>query len=78
MGTGFSFVLPESIRSSKPEGQPVQVALADGRPLPSWLRFVPAEMRFVANAVPDSALPIQVVLMLGGQRIVVVVSERTE
>ncbi len=78
VGTGFSFELPESVRSVAKDGVSVQASRVDGGPLPSWLKFESTALRFEANAVPDSALPLQVAMVIGGQRLLVVISERTE
>jgi hypothetical protein len=80
-GTGFSFELPESIRMAAQQAPPdtrVQASLPDGSQLPSWLKFDPERQRFDASAVPDGAFPMQVVVTVGSQRVVVVVSERNE
>ncbi len=76
-GTGFSFELPQSIRSIE-RNSPAQASLPSGEPLPSWLRFDAQALRFQSTAVPDRALPLQVALVVGGQRVLVVISERTE
>ncbi|MFM8866082.1 MAG: hypothetical protein ACKOFG_14505 [Limnohabitans sp.] len=77
-GAGFSFELPESIRTMVPQSEQIQASLPDGAPLPSWLKFDAQRARFDATAVPDGAFPLQVVMQLGGQRVLVVISERTE
>jgi hypothetical protein len=77
-GTGFSFELPESIRSVAQQAPQTQASLPDGRPLPTWLKFDATNLRFDAAAVPDGAFPMQVVISLGQQSVVVVISERTE
>lgn len=78
VGTGFSFELPESVRSMVSANSELQITQANGSPLPAWLKFDPDTMRFEATAVPDSALPIQLIALVAGQRITVVISERTE
>jgi filamentous hemagglutinin family protein len=78
VGTGFSFELPESVKPWVSEAQQVQLEQANGAALPAWLRFDLQTQRFEANAVPDGAFPMQVVLQAGGQRVLVVISERTE
>jgi len=78
VGTGFSFELPENIGSNVTNSDQVQVQLADGSPLPAWLKFDARALRFEATAVPDGAFPIQVVLFVNGQRLLVVISERTD
>jgi hypothetical protein len=77
VGAGFSFVLPQSVQSLA-RGSSVAPTLMDGSPLPTWLRFEPATMRFQATSVPDGAFPLQVMLVVGAQQVVVVISERTE
>ena len=78
VGTGFSFQLPESLRGLAADGAPVQVNRDNGSPMPNWLKFDPATLRFEANAVPDSGLPLQLVVTVANQRVMVVISERTE
>ena len=78
VGTGFSFELPESVRTLTEQGGAVQVSLPDGSPLPNWLQFDAQGMRFEAAAVPSGAFPLQVVSQFGGMRVLVVVSERVE
>ena len=80
-GAGFSFELPETVRALVPqEGQIAQpqARLPNGAPLPSWLKFDPERLRFDASAVPDGSFPLQVVITVAGQRVIVVISERTE
>ena len=80
-GAGFSFELPETVRALVPqEGQIAQpqASLPTGAPLPSWLKFDPERLRFDASAVPDGSFPLQVVVTVAGQRVIVVISERTE
>jgi hypothetical protein len=73
-GAGFVFALPgEVVEQITTE---VRVNLADGAPLPGWLRFVPETGEFVATAVPDGAFPIQVSLATGARQWLIVVSER--
>ncbi|MDP1654516.1 MAG: YDG domain-containing protein [Hylemonella sp.] len=77
-GTGFNFELPESIRALEGNGASPQASLADGSALPSWLRFDAKTLRFEATAVPNGAFPLQLALSIGGQRVLVVISERTD
>jgi hypothetical protein len=78
VGTGFSFNLPESVRSLIEPGVTLQVSLQDGSPLPNWIKFDAQEMCFEAAAVPSGAFPLQLVSQFGDKRILVVVSERVE
>lgn len=79
-GSGFSFPLPEQLAqaASATAGTAVIVTTLTGDPLPAWLRFVPETNTFVATAVPDGQFPIQVLVIIGGQRTVIVISERAE
>ena len=78
VGTGFTFELPESVKSMATSAAALQITQPNGSPLPSWLKFDPVNVRFEASAVPDGALPLQLVAMVAGQRVTVVISERTE
>jgi len=80
-GAGFSFELPETVRAlAQQEGQTTQpqASLPTGAPLPSWLKFDAERLRFDASAVPDGSFPLQVVITVAGQRVIVVISERME
>jgi hypothetical protein len=77
VGSGFSFDLPESVRSMAGADAGIQVTQADGSPPPDWLKFDLVAMRFEALGVPDGAFPMQLVLVIEGQRVTVVISERT-
>jgi len=79
-GTGFSFELPETVRTlaEQTPQTTTQASLPDGAPLPTWLKFDAQRLRFDATAVPDGAFPLQVVMNVGQQRVLVVISERTE
>lgn len=80
-GAGFSFELPETVRAlaqQEASPAPAQASLPTGAPLPNWLKFDPQRLRFDASAVPDGAFPLQVVMSVAGQRVVVVISERTD
>jgi hypothetical protein len=77
-GIGFNFELPETVRSMAQEPSSTQAQLPNGAPLPTWLKFDNQSLRFEAKAIPDGAFPLQVALNIGGQRVLVVISERTE
>jgi len=53
----------------------LSITTANGKPLPAWLRFSPESREFIANEVPDGALPMQVVMHIGSQNYVVDISE---
>jgi hypothetical protein len=75
---GFSFDLPEAVRMAAPEGVAVQATRADGSELPVWLKFDRSKMRLLADVVPSDALPLQIAVTIGGQRVLVQISERAE
>jgi hypothetical protein len=77
-GTGFSFELPTSVREIAQQAPAVQASLPNGSALPTWLKLDAAALRFDASAVPDGAFPMQVLMVLGSQSVLVVISERTE
>ena len=77
-GTGFSFEMPETVKELVTPNTALGITQSNGTPLPVWLRFDEATMRFEATAVPDSALPMQLQVNVGDQRVQVVISERTE
>ena len=76
-GTGFTFPLPEEVfAGAGPDAVIVITTLPDGDPLPSWLSFDVATRTFIASAVPDGALPIQLIISVDSRRTVVVISAR--
>jgi hypothetical protein len=77
-GSGFSFELPESVRTAASNSADLSANLPNGASLPAWLKFDVQTLRFNATAVPDGAFPLQVALTIAGQRTLVVISERTE
>jgi filamentous hemagglutinin family protein len=76
-GNGFKFSLPAEI-AQRVEGDvtSVRVTTTSDQPLPPWLRFDPRSKTFTATSVPDGALPMEVVVIIRGQRTVIVISER--
>jgi filamentous hemagglutinin family protein len=78
VGTGFSFEMPESVKGMAGADAEILITQTDGSPLPAWLKFDQLAMRFESTAVPDSALPMQLLVALAGRSVTVVISERTE
>jgi len=66
-GRGFSFALPTSVAEAA-GSEEMHVSLEDGKPLPSWLRYVAATKTFVALSPPAGALPLEVLLQIGDKR----------
>lgn len=77
-GTGFSFTLPERLQQGLPADAPSEARMRNGDALPSWLRYISATRSFVASAVPNGGLPLDVVVTINKIRIIVVVTERPE
>jgi len=77
-GNGFAFALPSEAFDDEPDNSVISVSLPDGAALPTWLRFVRKTRLFLASAVPDGALPVQVIVTVGKKRLVVVISVRQE
>lgn len=46
----------------------VRVVRADGRPMPDWLLYDAAAMRFVATAPPADGLPLRLPINLGNHQ----------
>ena len=76
-GTGFSFDVPAQVRERVGSAEAVATR-ADGTALPDWLRFNPATLRFEAGAVPDSGLPLQVLISTNNTQVLIIISERQE
>ncbi len=75
-GGEFSFALPAKIAEIV-TGQE-QVTTLRGEPLPSWLRYSPDTKSFTASAVPNGALPMQVLLITDNQlQTVIMLYERS-
>jgi hypothetical protein len=75
---GFRFLLPSSVADAAAKSKvPLRVTTTGGAPLPSWLRYVPDTNIFIANEVPDGALPIEVLIEIGKRRWTMVISQRT-
>ena len=72
-GEGFNFPLPAKIAETI-TGQ-VQITTLEGAPLPSWLKYSPDTKSFTASAVPNAALPMQVMLINGEQQTIILISE---
>jgi hypothetical protein len=74
-GAGFSFDLPDSVKSLAGPDTAIQITMSDGKPLPFWLKFDPLAMRLEASALPNNALPMQLLADVAGQRVPMEISE---
>jgi hypothetical protein len=52
-----------------------RATLASGAPLPSWLRYEAATASFVATAPPVDALPLEVLVQIGGRSWTIAIAE---
>lgn len=77
-GSGFSFPLPSQVTDPTGNRALIQVTTATGESLPSWLSFNQETKTFFAAAIPDGAFPMQVIVIVGSVRTIIVISERTE
>ncbi|MEI8031370.1 MAG: hypothetical protein WCH35_16470, partial [Comamonadaceae bacterium] len=75
---GLSFTLPSEMFDGVVNNPVIDVALMDGSPLPSWLRFVPETHTFVATEVPEGALPLKVVVTVAGRSRVITIETMTQ
>jgi len=77
LGSGFRFVLPESIANAAAANPgAATVTLQDGSSLPAWLQYNPDSNSFVANNVPEGFLPVNVMVTIGGQSWIVQITEQ--
>ena len=78
-GNGFSFPLPAHATDAAAGSKAtVSVTTASGQQLPAWLKFNPETKTFVASAVPDGAFPMQVMVTVGGNSTIIMISERAQ
>jgi hypothetical protein len=74
---GLNFALPQRVAEALAGSGVAVQATTNGASLPEWLTFDPHVMTFVASAVPDGALPVEVLISAGKKRFMVVISEQT-
>ena len=75
-GTGFAFPLPQGLAALAGADADVTVSRLDGGPLPQWLHYDAKKRVFIAGAVPNGALPWQVVVVIKGLRTIVAITGR--
>jgi len=73
-GAELRFVLPAEVADAA-EGAAVKVSDMQGGKLPSWLRYLPRTRTFVAAGMPRDALPFRVLVRMGRQSWVVLLTE---
>jgi hypothetical protein len=74
-GLGLVIALPEQVFTPAAAGGTVQVTLPNSQPLPNWIRYDAATQTLVTSAVPEGAFPLTVVVTVGGQSMVMQISE---
>ncbi len=75
-GTGLTIALPEAVTSfAESAGLSVSVSLPDQQPLPEWIRYDPDTRSLIMGTVPADALPLSVVVNVGGQLTVIQITE---
>ena len=73
---GFSFPLPaQLVEAAAVNREQVVASTTSGAPLPSWLTYDNASKSFTATAAPAGSLPLQVMLTIGVQQAVIVITE---
>ncbi len=68
--------MPAKIAETISNQSTLQITTLQGAPLPSWLRYDVDTKSFTVSAVPNGALPMQVLLTIDGQQTVVEINER--
>ena len=63
----FSFAVPSEALTGVSANTPARLSMANGQPLPSWLRFDATNSRIEISAVPQQGLPLQVEINVGGR-----------
>jgi hypothetical protein len=67
-GSYFSFALPGGIaKEIAARNCLVGLTLANGRPLPAWLKYNPESKTFTAANVPGGGLPVTIAINFCGQ-----------
>ena len=67
--------LPTSVVPPTAPSTGVRATLTNDRPLPTWIKYDATQKALIVESTPATALPVTVVLSIGGQRTSVVVSE---
>ena len=71
----FSFAVPKEVLTGLTATTPARLSLANGQPLPSWLRFDVTNDRIEIDAVPPQGLPLQVQLNVGGRVSIIYIAD---
>jgi hypothetical protein len=76
-GSAFAFPLPsKAVTSADTNANQVRVSLPNGNPLPAWLSYNAQTRVVTASAVPEGALPMQVMVNAAGNSTAVVIAQK--
>jgi uncharacterized lipoprotein len=76
-GSSFAFPLPaKAVTTNDANANQVQVRLPNGNPLPAWLTYNAQTRVVTASAVPEGALPMQVLVNAAGNTTAVVIAQK--
>lgn len=76
-GAAFAFPLPsKAVTSADANANQVRVSLPNGNPLPAWLSYNAQTRVVTASAVPEGALPMQVMVNAAGNSTAVVIAQK--
>jgi hypothetical protein len=74
--TEFELELPVLVQKSLSYTADPLASMSDGAPLPDWLRFDPLKGLLLVRKSADLIFPLELSLVLGKERINIVMSER--
>ena len=80
-GGGSRLIIPlpeEALVHVNDLADTVKVTLPGDKPLPNWIKYLPAERAFITESVPQGALPMLVELSVGNQRSLVQIAESAQ
>ena len=76
-GSSFAFPLPsKSVTAADANTNQVRVSLPNGNPLPAWLNYNSQTRVVTASAVPEGALPMQVMVNAAGNSTAVTIAQK--
>ncbi len=76
-GSAFAFPLPsKAVTAADTNTNQVRVSLPNGSPLPAWLSYNTQTRVVTASAVPEGALPMQVMINAAGNSTAVMIAQK--
>jgi hypothetical protein len=67
--------LPTTVVQPSAPSAGVRATLSNDRPLPGWIKYDASQRALIVESTPATALPVTVILNIGGQRTSIVVTE---